>query len=82
MHIRVSSRYTGEVLNESTNTTYSYADYFHHNWGWGDDRNGYFVAGNFDSDDKIKNFSTRTSENFDPGNYQYDKEIIYGIVPR
>ena len=86
VQITVRNRHTGAIVQQTSTTTYSYANYLHHNWGWDNgDRicyNGYFAAGSYDSYDKRLESDTRATTTYDEGNFQFLKKICPDIRPR
>jgi hypothetical protein len=48
-------------------------NYLHNNWGWGGSKNGYYIAGSFDSNASELDSSTKAGNAY---NYQYKIEIF------
>lgn len=66
------------IYTTTTTTTTEYSPYYlHNNWGWDGDRNGYYVAGSFNTNNGADyNSNTRSSE---PHNYQFNIEMFPNI---
>ncbi|WP_291528542.1 C10 family peptidase [Bacteroides sp. UBA939] len=87
VQITVKNRLTQNIVSQTTTTTYSYAKYLHHNWGWEAQGyppkyyNGYFVEGSYNSNDKRLESDTRATVTYEEGNFRFLKEIVPNIRP-
>ncbi|NDV57998.1 C10 family peptidase [Bacteroides sp. 519] len=87
VRVIVKNRSTGVVVSQTSTTTYSYANYLHHNWGWEGENgyyyNSYIVAGSYDAYDPDNlSSNTRAKITYDEKNFQFIKEICPYIKSR
>lgn len=86
VQVTVRNKQTGAIVQQTNTTTYSYANYLHHNWGADDGvytcLNGYFAAGSYDAYDKRFESDTRATVTYDEANFQFQKLISPEIRPR
>jgi hypothetical protein len=66
------NRNTSALISTTTTGYYEYWNLLHNNWGWNNNKNGYFTQGSFDSNNMAENSATKGTE----GNYQFKKEIF------